>query len=154
MLPASLNTFVQKSNDQKFLIKQTTALDSKDVHAIDIHYHKNCWITPESSESRLSPKSRMNTPVQPILKKSPIIHLSMTESNLVRWSSGPPWRSKNSWPGSTVLGEVVELKEDRLFLARLMVCKSRPEVGIKETVRVHAYLAKAVKGRVKYWRCF
>ena len=49
-----------------------------------------------------------------------------------------------------MLGEVVELKEDRLLLARLMVCKSRPEVGIKEAVTVHAYLGKAVKGRVKY----
>ena len=50
-----------------------------------------------------------------------------------------------------MLGEVVELKEDRLILACLMmVCKNQSEVGIKEAVRVHAYLGKAVKGRVKY----
>ena len=36
-----------------------------------------------------------------------------------------------------VADEVVELKEDRLLFARLMmVCKSRPEVEIKEAVRV------------------
>ena len=48
-------------------------------------------------------------------------------------------------------GEVVEFKENRLLLARLMmVCKSRPEVSIKESVAVHPYLGKAVKERVKY----
>ena len=29
--------------DEKLLLKLSTAVDSKDGHAIDIKYHKNCW---------------------------------------------------------------------------------------------------------------
>ena len=34
---------VNKGNDEKLHVKLSTAVDSRDAHAIDIKYHKNCW---------------------------------------------------------------------------------------------------------------
>ena len=41
---SSLNAAVKKEGDEKKLhVKLSTAVDSRDAHAIDIKYHKNCW---------------------------------------------------------------------------------------------------------------
>ena len=95
------------------------------------------------------------------LKKKALSYVCqrLTKSGKVNLRSTMKKRKLLTWISSVTCknvkvktaGEVVELKEDRLLLARLMmVCKSRPEIGIKEAVRVHAYLGKAVKGQVKY----
>ena len=34
---------MKKEGDDKLHVKLSTAVDSKDAHAIDIKYHKNCW---------------------------------------------------------------------------------------------------------------
>ena len=39
----SLDAAVKKEGDEKLHVKLSTAVDSKDAHAIDIKYHKNCW---------------------------------------------------------------------------------------------------------------
>lgn len=39
----SLDTAVRKLQDEKLLVKLSTAVDTKDAHAIDIRYHKTCW---------------------------------------------------------------------------------------------------------------
>ena len=38
----SLDKAVKMLGDEKLLVKLSTAVDSKDGHAIDIKYHKNC----------------------------------------------------------------------------------------------------------------
>ena len=40
---SSLDAAVKKEGDEKLHVKLSTAVDSKDAHAIDIKYHKNCW---------------------------------------------------------------------------------------------------------------
>ena len=39
---SSLDAAVKKEGDEKLHVKLSTAVDSKDAHAIDIKYHKNC----------------------------------------------------------------------------------------------------------------
>ena len=34
---------MKKEGDEKLHVKLSTAVDSRDAHAIDIKYHKNCW---------------------------------------------------------------------------------------------------------------
>ena len=34
---------MKKEGDKKLYVKLSTAVDSRDAHAIDIKYHKNCW---------------------------------------------------------------------------------------------------------------
>ena len=34
---------MKKERDEKIHVKLSTAVDSRDAHAIDIKYHKNCW---------------------------------------------------------------------------------------------------------------
>ena len=41
---SSLDNAVKQSKDPKLLVKLSTALDSTDAHAIDIKYHKSCWV--------------------------------------------------------------------------------------------------------------
>ena len=41
---SSLDATVKKERYEKFHVELSTAVDSKDVHAIDIKYYKNCWI--------------------------------------------------------------------------------------------------------------
>ena len=40
---SSLDAAVKKEGDEKLHVKLSTAVDSRDAHAIDIKYHKNCW---------------------------------------------------------------------------------------------------------------
>ena len=40
---SSLDAAVKKQGDEKLHVKLSTAVDSKDAHAIDIKYHENCW---------------------------------------------------------------------------------------------------------------
>ena len=39
---SSLDAAVKKEEDEKLHVKLSTAVDSKDAHAIDIKYHQNC----------------------------------------------------------------------------------------------------------------
>ena len=41
----SLNEAIRLSKDDSLRVKLSTAIDAKDAHAIDIKYHKNCWLT-------------------------------------------------------------------------------------------------------------
>ena len=41
---SSLDNAVKQSKDPKLLVKLSMALDSTDAHAIDIKYHKSCWV--------------------------------------------------------------------------------------------------------------
>ena len=41
----ALKEAVEKSGNQKQQVKLFTAIDTQDVHAIDIRYHKRCWTT-------------------------------------------------------------------------------------------------------------
>lgn len=40
---SSLDAAIKKEGDEKLHVKLSTSVDSKDAHAIDIKYHKNCW---------------------------------------------------------------------------------------------------------------
>lgn len=40
---SSLDAAVKKEGDEKLHVKLSTAVDSRDAHAIEIKYHKNCW---------------------------------------------------------------------------------------------------------------
>lgn len=41
----ALDTAIRKQQNEKLLVKLSTAVDTKDAHAIDIRYHKKCWAT-------------------------------------------------------------------------------------------------------------
>ena len=38
-----LHSAIEKSNNDKFRVKLSTAVNPKDAHAIDIQYHNKCW---------------------------------------------------------------------------------------------------------------
>ena len=40
-----LNEAIRLSKDDSLRVKLSTAIDAKDAHAIDIKYHKSCWLT-------------------------------------------------------------------------------------------------------------
>ena len=40
---SSLDAAVKKEGDEKLHVKLSTAVDSRDAHAIDIEYHEICW---------------------------------------------------------------------------------------------------------------
>ena len=38
----ALDAAIKKAQDEKLMVKLSTAVDQKDAHAIDIRYHKHC----------------------------------------------------------------------------------------------------------------
>ena len=40
-----LHSAIEKSSNDKYRVKLSTAIDPKDAHAIDIQYHNKCWTT-------------------------------------------------------------------------------------------------------------
>lgn len=45
---------MHKTNDQKLIVKLNTAVSSCDAHAVDIKYHKRCWLKNVSNMLRKS----------------------------------------------------------------------------------------------------
>lgn len=48
----SLRAAIQMSSNDKLRVKLSSAIDPSDTHAIDIKYHKKCWVNHVTSELR------------------------------------------------------------------------------------------------------
>ena len=53
----SLRAAVELSGNDKLRVKLSTAVDASDAHAIDIKYHKKCWVTNVTNVLRRPPSS-------------------------------------------------------------------------------------------------
>ena len=77
---SSLDAAVKKEGDEKLHVKLSTAVDSKDAHAIDIKYHKNCSTKHVTNVLR-KPSATLNIK-QASEVAAKIEFLSMTETAL------------------------------------------------------------------------
>ena len=53
----SLNEAINLSGNDVLQVKLSTALDATDAHAIDIKYHKNCWLKNVTNVIKKAPAS-------------------------------------------------------------------------------------------------
>lgn len=78
----SLNEAINLSGNDILRVKLSTSVDATDAHAIDIKYHKNCWlrnVTNVVKKASLSDKSNSDLVCEAAAR---IEFLAMTESAL------------------------------------------------------------------------
>lgn len=79
----ALNTAINLSNNGVLRIKLGTAINASDAHAIDIKYHKNCWLSNVTNVIRRDSLSNTDTRAEKISKSAARIEfVTMVELQL------------------------------------------------------------------------
>ena len=78
----SLNEAINLSGNNVLQVKLSTALDATDAHAIDIKYHKNCWLKNVTNVIKKAPASDKSSSDLVSEAAARIEFLAMTETAL------------------------------------------------------------------------
>lgn len=151
----SLDAAVKQGGNEKLLVKLSTAVDSKDAHAIDIKYHKNCWAKyvtnvlrkPSATSnieqaSEVAAKIEFVTMTEMALKSGKIMNMSQLQAAYDTISQ------ENNVKGKTcsrkVIKELIQTEIEDVEFHKPKRVNESERVSIKESRHIAIQLSETV----------